>query len=98
MEAVRIKRAFRRGSQPHIVINFRRRGSIRRPTDRSLALRLLGITEMFRSDEELARHAFEASRLVAVEAGDRRSEAWAIQALAWQAFRLGRVEEATGVL
>ena len=71
---------------------------LKRPTDRSLALRLLGITEMFRSDEELARHAFEASRRVAVEAGDRRSEAWAIQALAWQAFRLGRVEEATGLL
>lgn len=68
------------------------------PTDQSLALRLLGITEMFRSAEELAREAFEASRKVAVQAGDRRSEAWAIQALAWQAFRLGRVEEATGLL
>lgn len=69
-----------------------------RPADRALALRLLGITEMFRADEELARQAFEASRAVAVEAGDRRGEAWAIQALAWQAFRLGQVAKATELL
>ena len=69
-----------------------------RPADRSLALRLLGITEMFRADEELARQAFEASRAVAVESGDRRNEAWAIQALAWQAFRLGQVAKATELL
>jgi class 3 adenylate cyclase/tetratricopeptide (TPR) repeat protein len=60
----------------------------------ALALRLLGLTEMVRSQDGLARQALEGSRAVALAAGDRRAEAWALQTLAWHAFRLGRVEEA----
>lgn len=60
----------------------------------ALALRLLGITEMGRADMALARVALESSRSVAMEAGDRRSEGWALQSLAWLEFRRGRVPEA----
>lgn len=60
----------------------------------SLALRLLGLTEMARSDDSLARQAFEASREVAAQAGDRRGEAWTLQSMAWLAFCRGRVHEA----
>lgn len=60
----------------------------------ALALRLLGMTEMSRSHDVLARQALESSRTVALAAGDRRGEAWALQTLAWHAFRLGRVHEA----
>lgn len=64
------------------------------PAQQALALRLLGMTEMARSDDVAARHALEASRSVAMAAGDRRGEGWALQSLAWHAFRLGLVEEA----
>ncbi|MDH3680096.1 MAG: AAA family ATPase [Acidimicrobiia bacterium] len=64
----------------------------------ALALRLLGMTEMVRSDASLARQALESSRAVAVAAGDRRAEAWALQSLAWQAFRQGRVLEARSLV
>ncbi len=62
--------------------------------DQSLALRLLGLTELTRSDHDLARRALEASQRVAETIGDGRGEAWALQSLAWQAFRIGRVDEA----
>ena len=62
--------------------------------DQALALRLLGLTEMYRSDEELSRRALDASRRVAAEAGDQRSQAWALQSMAWLAFNTGRVSEA----
>lgn len=65
------------------------------PADRSLALRLLGVTEMFRGDEPLALQALNASREVAAAADERREEAWATQSLAMLAFRTGRVGEAT---
>ncbi|MFV0525341.1 MAG: adenylate/guanylate cyclase domain-containing protein [Acidimicrobiales bacterium] len=61
----------------------------------ALALRLLGMTEMVRSDAAMARKALEASRAVAVAAGNRRAEAWALQSLAWHAYRLGQMLEAS---
>ena len=64
----------------------------------ALALRLLGITEMFRGHDALARQALESSRAVALAAGDRRGEAWTLQTLAWHAFRLGRVGEARALV
>ncbi len=64
------------------------------PEQQALALRLLGMTEMLRSDDSLARQALESSRAVALAAGNRRAEAWALQSLAWHAFRQGRVLEA----
>ncbi len=64
------------------------------PDQQALALRLWGMTEMERGANALARQALEASRAVATDAGDRRAEAWALQTLAWHAFRLGRVVEA----
>ena len=64
------------------------------PDQQSLALRLLGLTEMVRSHDSLARQAMESSRQVAMASGDRSSEAWALQALAWHTFRQGRVLEA----
>jgi tetratricopeptide (TPR) repeat protein len=64
------------------------------PVDQALALRLLGITEMDRSDDSLARQALRSSRQVAARAGDRRSEAWALQSLAWHAFVRGEVRSA----
>ncbi|MCP3989416.1 MAG: AAA family ATPase [Actinomycetia bacterium] len=60
----------------------------------ALALRLLGMTAMSQSEDASARQALEASRSVAMVAGDRRSEGWALQTLAWHAFLLGRVSEA----
>jgi class 3 adenylate cyclase/tetratricopeptide (TPR) repeat protein len=60
----------------------------------SLALRLLGLTEMARSDDSLAVQAFESSREVAALAGDRRGEAWTLQSMAWLAFSQGRVHDA----
>ncbi|MDH3293602.1 MAG: AAA family ATPase, partial [Acidimicrobiia bacterium] len=62
--------------------------------DQALALRLLGLTEMQRSNDSLARQAFEASRDVAARAGDRRSEAWTLQSMAWLAFSQGRIHDA----
>lgn len=64
------------------------------PHKQSLALRLLGLTEMARMDDSLARQALEASRRVAAESNDRRGEAWALQSMAWYAFDRGRVLEA----
>ncbi|MGF1595651.1 MAG: adenylate/guanylate cyclase domain-containing protein [Acidimicrobiales bacterium] len=64
------------------------------PDQQSLALRLLGLTEAARCDDSLARRALEGSRSVAIAAGDRRGEAWALQAMASHAFQLGRVLEA----
>ncbi|MEL7207197.1 MAG: tetratricopeptide repeat protein, partial [Actinomycetota bacterium] len=63
-------------------------------TAQALALRLLGMTEMARADDDRARAALDESRQVAVRAGDRRSEGWALQSLAWHAFRSGRIDEA----
>ena len=68
------------------------------PDQQALALRLLGMTEMVRSDDSLARQALDGSRTVAMEAGDRRAEAWALQSLAWHAFRRGRVLEASALV
>ncbi len=64
-------------------------------SDQALALRLLGLAELSRSDNDLARKALEASQRVAASVQDRRAEAWAFQSLAWQAFRNGRVDEAS---
>jgi tetratricopeptide (TPR) repeat protein len=60
----------------------------------ALALRLLGLTEMDRGDDRLATQALSSSRVVASRAGNRRSEAWAIQSLAWHAFVQGKVSSA----
>lgn len=68
------------------------------PDQQALALRLLGMTEMLRSDGSLARQALESSRAVAVAAGDRRAEAWALQTLAWLAFRQGQVLQARSLV
>ncbi len=62
--------------------------------EQSLALRLLGLTEMARSNDSLARQAFQSSRTVAAQAGDRRAEAWTLQSMAWLAFSQGRVHDA----
>jgi class 3 adenylate cyclase/tetratricopeptide (TPR) repeat protein len=62
--------------------------------EQALALRLLGITEMDRSDDALATQALNSSRMVAAKAGDRRNEAWALQSLAWHAFVRGKVHSA----
>ncbi len=64
--------------------------------EQALALRLLGLAELERSQHDLARRALEASQRVAASINDERSEAWAYQSLAWQAFRAGRVDEAEG--
>ncbi|MEM7274496.1 MAG: adenylate/guanylate cyclase domain-containing protein [Actinomycetota bacterium] len=64
------------------------------PDGQALALRLLGITEMERADDQLATQALTSSRMVAARAGDRRSEAWALQSLAWHAFVRGEVHTA----
>lgn len=68
------------------------------PADQALALRLLGLTEMDRSDDSLATQALTSSRVVAAKAGDRRSEAWALQSLAWHAFVRGQVGSANGLV
>lgn len=70
--------------------------ALHQPADHALALRLLGITEMSRGDETMALQALTSSRAVAAAAGIRREEAWALQNLAWFAFRSGRVAEASG--
>ncbi|MEM7339525.1 MAG: adenylate/guanylate cyclase domain-containing protein [Actinomycetota bacterium] len=64
------------------------------PDQEALALRLMGISEMMRNDDAAARAAFARSRQVAEQASDPRAEGWALQSLAWHAFRLGRVTEA----
>jgi tetratricopeptide (TPR) repeat protein len=64
------------------------------PVEQALALRLLGLTEMGRNDNSLATQALTSSRTVASRAGDRRSEAWALQSLAWHAFVRGKVDSA----
>ncbi|MGI9596931.1 MAG: hypothetical protein ACR2QK_12270, partial [Acidimicrobiales bacterium] len=61
------------------------------PAEQALALRLLGLTEMDRGDDSLATQALTSSRVVASRAGDRRSEGWALQSLAWHAFIRGKV-------
>ncbi|MGH1488852.1 MAG: adenylate/guanylate cyclase domain-containing protein [Acidimicrobiales bacterium] len=63
-------------------------------TEQALALRLLGLTEMDRGDDSLATQALTSSRMVASKAGDRRSEGWALQSLAWHAFTRGKVHSA----
>ena len=68
------------------------------PADQALALRLLGLTEMDRSDDSLATQALLSSRTVAAKTGDRRSEAWALQSLAWHAFVRGQVGSASGLV
>ncbi len=66
--------------------------------DQAKALRLLGLAEMRRLDGSLAHQALEASRRVAADAGDKGGEAWALQSLAWLAFRYGRTIEAKGLV
>ncbi len=68
------------------------------PADQALALRLLGLTEMDRSDDSLATQALLSSRTVAAKTGDRRSEAWALQSLAWHAFVRGQIGSANGLV
>lgn len=68
------------------------------PEEQALALRLLGLTEMDRSDDSLATQALTSSRMVAAKSGDRRSEAWALQSLAWHAFVRGQVGSANGLV
>ncbi len=68
------------------------------PDEQALALRLLGITEMERSDDSLARQALASSRLVAAKAGDRRSEGWALQSMAWHEFNRGRTADANDLV
>lgn len=60
----------------------------------SLALRLLGMSELGRGDARLARSALEKSRSVAATSEDRRSEAWALQGLGLVAYRAGDLREA----
>ncbi|MEM9566584.1 MAG: AAA family ATPase, partial [Actinomycetota bacterium] len=68
------------------------------PGEQALALRLLGITEMERNDDSLAHQALDSSRQVAARAGDNRSEAWALQSLAWHAFVRGDVHSADDLI
>ncbi len=68
------------------------------PADQALALRLLGLTEMDRSDDSLATQALLSSRTVAAKTGDRRSEAWALQSLAWHAYVRGQIGSASGLV
>ncbi len=68
------------------------------PDEQALALRLLGMTEIDRGDDSLARQALTSSRTVAARAGDRRSEAWALQSLAWHAFVRGQVRAAENLV
>ncbi len=68
------------------------------PSEQALALRLLGITEMERSDDSLAHQALTSSRQVAARAGDSRSEAWALQSSAWHAFTRGDVQSADDLI
>ncbi len=60
----------------------------------ALALRLLGLSEMGRSDTARARSAMEKSKAVAAASDDRRSEAWALHGLGLIAFRAGDLAEA----
>lgn len=60
----------------------------------ALALRLLGLTEVFRSDSVTAIAALDEAVRVAAASGERREEAWALQSLAWFMFRIGSVREA----
>ena len=64
----------------------------------SLALRLLGMSEMGRGDAGLARSALEKSRSVAAASEDRRSEAWALQGLGLVAYRSGDLGGARGLV
>ena len=66
--------------------------------DRANALRLLGMAQLFRGYDREAREAIEASRAVAALIGDRRAEAWALQSLAWHAFRGGQLTPAQAYL
>ncbi len=65
--------------------------------NQSLALRLLGMTEMYRS-ERAAADAFAAACQVAADAGDRRAEAWALQSMAQAAFGADRITEARDLI
>ena len=71
-----------------------RLAALGKPEGQALALRLLGITEAERSDDQLATQALVSSRTVAARSGDRRSEAWALQSLSWHAFVRGDVHAA----
>ena len=73
-------------------------GDLGDPIHQAMALRLLGMAEMGRMDGGLARQALEASREVAAKASDKRSEAWALQSLAWLSFRQGRTIEAKALV
>ncbi len=60
----------------------------------SLALRLLGLTEGARDDDDAARAALHDARAAARKAGDRRAAAWATLSLGLHLFRTGRPNEA----
>lgn len=62
--------------------------------EESVALRLLGLTDMYRNDNESARSSLELARQVAESGGHEKQHGWALQALAWLAFREGRLDEA----
>jgi len=59
----------------------------------SLALRLLGMSELGRGEVVLAKAALERSRAVAAASEDRRSEAWALQGLGFLAYRSGDLRD-----
>ncbi len=60
----------------------------------SLALRLVGLAEGARHDDQAAREALERARETAARANDRNAEAWALQSLGLHLFRVGRAVEA----
>ncbi len=64
------------------------------PAQQALALRLLGLVEVYRSDARTATAALEEAVRVAAASGERREEGWALQSLAWFMFRIGSVSEA----
>lgn len=64
----------------------------------ALALRLLGLAEVYRSDSATAIEALDEAVRVAGVSGERREEAWALQSLAWFMFRIGSVREASRLI
>lgn len=71
-----------------------RLGAFGEAAEQASALRLLGLTEVFRSDVPTATAALNEAVRVASEAGERREEGWALQSLAWFMFRIGSIREA----
>ena len=58
------------------------------------ALRSLGQTRLFASDDHAAAAAAQEALELARRIGDRRAEAWALQHLAWTSFSLGDLDTA----